>query len=74
MELEDQPGAALSHWEARTAGSEAMSYGAALGEPFVGDVTLAMFEDQGSFVPAYTAAAGPLVAVSDGGAASAEEF
>ena len=43
--LEDLPGGAGSHWEARQFGSEVMSYGTFSGEAYLSDMTLAFLED-----------------------------
>ena len=54
--LEDEPLGAGVHWEARLAGGELMSYGTYSTATFVGDITLAFFEDTGQYVANYSVA------------------
>ena len=61
--LEDLTLGAGSHWEARLAGPELMSYGTGSGLVFVSDLTLAFLEDTNQYVANYSKA-GQLVASS----------
>ena len=48
--LEDVPLGKGSHWEARVAGPELMSYGAGTGQVYISDLTLGYLEDTGHYI------------------------
>jgi hypothetical protein len=60
MPLEDIPLGMGSHWEARVAGPELMSYGQNMGQVYVSDFTLGFLEDTGHYVVDYSRG-GPIV-------------
>lgn len=62
--LEDTPLGKGSHWEARVAGPELMSYGTLSGQVYVSDMTLGYLEDTGQYIANYTMA-GPIIKVGD---------
>lgn len=62
--LEDTPLGKGSHWEARVAGPELMSYGTLSGQVYVSDMTLGFLEDTGQYIANYTMA-GPIIKVGD---------
>ncbi|RYY35096.1 hypothetical protein EON62_02770, partial [archaeon] len=52
--LEDVPLGAGSHWEARLAGPELMSYGSGSGQVYVSDLTFAYLEDTNHYIANYS--------------------